>query len=599
MERKSSIHDLHIVIKSKKGDALKALYKTLSEQLGENHPFAKFSIGEGFYLWSDTRCVWQQMIAASDLEQVFITEALLKTKHAVAEKIGWKIADALFTIPDNSYIYYNNDDEDVKILLTAWGFKNPVNRHGGPDTLIIEKKNPITISFSYDNVKQSNYEFGIQLPKQIKRLRTDTTGVYQFPHLKVGERFVLKDLMNNRDFALQILDGKSNYDFDITQYTTLVVKAFQDTTPILNKSIDISYHGNIYTLNTGATGNASLQLPFYSNEIIVAKMDEQEERTIVNELGNEIEFNIENPQTTKETQIEVTVLANGEVVSGIEVEINYAGHIYLGVTDSRGLLIQKVEIIDTEICTVSPVEYESQSKPLVDTDINKYVFNKDSIASILEEDDDDYSPYILVLDCNGQPCTDYPINVEYDSEWYDYISDGQGIVYLPNVKEGGKLRITDKQHSTNIVEYILEAEKMEYIYQLPEEKMEEHKYKMMFRDFKEKPLKCNSVHFCQSDGLDEFVSLDEEGNAYFSQEAFDLQKEMHVSIDGAEQEYDDITFSLDENEYEYLLQEQKRKSQWWMILLQIFIVFVVIILLLLLWPFFREFCYGMFNLIYN
>ena len=593
MERKSPVQDLHSIIKSKN---YVELYETLSVKLGENHPFAKFSIGGGFYLWSDTRCVWQQMIAASDLEQEFVTEALLKTKHAVAEKVGGKIADALFTIPDDSYIYYNHDDEDVKILLTAWGFKKPVNRHGTPDTFAIEKKNPITISFSYAGVKQSNYEFGIQLPKQIKRLRTDATGVYQFSHLIVGERFVLKDLMNNRDFALQILDGQSNYDFDITQYTTLVVKAFQDAMPLLNKSIDISYHGSIYTLNTGVTGNASLQLPFYSSEVIVATMDEQEEKTIANELDNEIVFNIETPQITKETQIEVTVLANGEVVSEKEVEISYAGHIYSGLTDSQGLFVQKVEIIDTEICIVSPVEYESQSKPLVETDINKFVFNKDSVVSILEKDT--YSPYILVLDSNGRPCADYPINVEYDNDWYDYISDGQGVVNIPNVEEGKRLRITDKQHSTNIVEYILEAEKMEYIYQLPDN-TENYKYKIIFRDFKEKPLKCNSVHFCQSDGLDEFVSLDEEGNAYFSQEAFDVQKEMHVSIDGAEQEYDDITFSLDENEYEYLLQEQKRKSQWWMILLQIFIVFVVIILLLLLWPFFREFCYGMFNLIYN
>ena len=61
MERKSSVKEVHKVVQKD----LSELHKTLSKKLGQENPFAKISIGNGYYLWSDNRCQWNQMVSAN------------------------------------------------------------------------------------------------------------------------------------------------------------------------------------------------------------------------------------------------------------------------------------------------------------------------------------------------------------------------------------------------------------------------------------------------------------------------------------------------------------------------------------------------------
>ena len=113
MERKSSVNEVHKVVQKD----LSELFKTLSKKLGQDNPFAKISIGNGYYLWSDTRCQWNQMVAASDFERSVVQDALIQTKKDIASLIGSNTAEQLFTIPDDSYIYYNDDDKGYSISL--------------------------------------------------------------------------------------------------------------------------------------------------------------------------------------------------------------------------------------------------------------------------------------------------------------------------------------------------------------------------------------------------------------------------------------------------------------------------------------------------
>ena len=59
-------------------------------------------------------------------------------------------------------------------------------------------------------------------------------------------------------------------------------------------------------------------------------------------------------------------------------------------------------------------------------------------------------------------------------------------------------------------------------------------------------------------------------------------------------------FTLEEEEYEYLLQEKEpqTKSTWWKIIIEILACLIAIASLWLLWPFFEGFCQGMFESIY-
>ena len=101
--RKTGEKEIHAVRK----DNLGALYTKLDKMLGEENPFAKVNIGAGYYSWSDNRRQWKQMAAASEIKQEDIADALAQTRKNVASKIGEKSAEVLFTVPDESYIYYN------------------------------------------------------------------------------------------------------------------------------------------------------------------------------------------------------------------------------------------------------------------------------------------------------------------------------------------------------------------------------------------------------------------------------------------------------------------------------------------------------------
>ncbi|MBQ9237000.1 MAG: hypothetical protein IJ183_05400 [Prevotella sp.] len=286
MERKSSVKYVHQYIKKDYPE----LYKDLCIKLSESNPFAKFSIGAGNYVWSDNRCQWHRMIDASELKQSIIHEALNQQKADIATKIGSKTTEALFTTPDPSYIYYNDDNGDIKILVAGWGFKKPVRVVVGPETGTVTTKNPVSISFTYDGERLTNYEFGLRLAKQIKRLRTDGSGLYVFEDLKVGENYNVIDLNSGKDFQLTIIEGQTLYNFDVTKYAPLNIFAIGDDQPIGGEMVEVSYHGKIYNTTTDDNGHVAIQLPLYSDETVNATLRDKNESTDISENGGKIEF---------------------------------------------------------------------------------------------------------------------------------------------------------------------------------------------------------------------------------------------------------------------------------------------------------------------
>lgn len=291
--KKTAVSDIHRLIQKD----YKSLYQQLQKTLGDDMPFADIQIGSGFYVWSDARCEWHQMIAASSIKQDFVISALTDLRQAIAQKLGDDTAEKLFTYPDESYVYFNDDDGNIRVLLTGWGFKKPVFGRGTADKQDINVKtgNPVSVSFSLDGVRQANYEFGLRLAKQVKRFVTNDLGVHQFDDLHVGEQFTLVDLNSNREFTLNIVPGQSEYDFDITNYTTVTFSATGDGQPISGEVIDVSYNGKQYKAITDAAGNAAMQLPLFDGETIAAAMRDKHAEDSVSAMGNHFDFQFDSP----------------------------------------------------------------------------------------------------------------------------------------------------------------------------------------------------------------------------------------------------------------------------------------------------------------
>ena len=120
--KRTSVNDIYQSLK--KGQDIQEIYKKLCESLGDNNPFAKFSIGNGFFVWSHPSGQWQCLADADGIEQEMVNNAIVELHKEVARKVGEKTADAIFTVPDESYIFYNNEGSDIKLLYTGCGKKN-------------------------------------------------------------------------------------------------------------------------------------------------------------------------------------------------------------------------------------------------------------------------------------------------------------------------------------------------------------------------------------------------------------------------------------------------------------------------------------------
>jgi len=590
MERKSSVKEVHKVVRKD----LSELYKTLSQKLGQENPFAKISIGNGYYLWSDNRCQWNQMISASDFEQSIIQDALLKTKNDIALLIGNTNTDLLFTTPDDSYIYYNDDEGEVKILVTGWGFRKPVRVIGSPDDGELRKNTPVTLSFSYDGEKQPMYEFGIQIPTQIKKFKTDKSGNYHFSNLTQKE-LLLKDFVTGKDFHLLVEEGRTEYDFDITVYTKLLIKATLDNNPIVGEQIYIQYYGKEYDVSTDAYGSATVQLPLHDNQQAIANLRDQSQTANILPGVNSLEFAFETPIEEVFTDIETSVMEDSKPAIGKAVTISYAGKQYNGITNEQGLFRQQVKVVAAESCSVSVLDYETQSKVLQEISTNVFRFEKTTTPAKAIK----FAPRILIEGDNGFIGNKYPILVEYNGETKNYISDDNGIVQLQEVEIGQAIKVTDGLNPTNISEYELKAEQLEYVFYVPYKKTEGGtNIKVMLRDAEGKPIKCDRIRFVQENTNDILATLDNNGDTYLGIDTFKMDNPISVSIQGGTKSYDSFTFSLEKNENEYLLQE-KNTTSWLNLLLQILLVLASIVALDMIWPVFTSIFAGTFVGLYQ
>ena len=594
MEKKSPIKDVHKVIQK---DYVE-LYKLLNDKLGNKNPFAKFNIGGGFYLWSDNRYDWSLLSSATKDEESFILDSLLDVKKDVVKELGEKTAEVLFTVPDNNYIFYSIVDDDIKILITGWGFIKPNKSAGKRQLQELQVKNSKTISFIYDNEKLIDYEFGVQLPKQVKKFSTDHNGIYKFSDLKVNN-LTLINLSTNEIYNLEILDSKDHYDIDLTKFSYVSFSATTESGPIDGESIDVFYRNSNFSVSI-ENGEGHLRLPYYKGEIVRATLrDKIEQKELMSDKCY-IEFYFEKEQKNGgdreelpiKTIVEISAFINDKPAANNSVKVEYDGQVYSGTIDLNGKYSVEVTLVDGKTCNVSVGEFDVQNRELQNISSNQFKFEK-NILDVLPPKS--FIPYVVVKGMDESTMENYPIKIEYEGLSKDYKTDMNGVVCLYEMMDGKKMRVTDLLNEDNITLFTLNSNQVEYILKVPYRKMStSNDIQTRFIDYKKKPIKCDRIRFQQDDKQNErdFLSyLDDDGVVYLSNGSFEVNKDIKVSLLGTLKDYGPITFTLEPNETEYVFQEKKHRSKWMNILIQGIVLIIMMIALLQIWTIFKTFCF--------
>lgn len=588
MERKTPTKDIYPVTTVDR----QKIYHEINNILGSSNPFAKFNIGSGFFAWSDNSCQWHQMIAASDLEQSIIRSAVADIKTKLTPILGEQNTEMLFTIPDDSYIYYNYDGDEVKVLITGWGYKKPIKHDPTLDMVGLVKPNPVSWSFHNDGMIIPNHPFGIKIQRGVKRKMTNAEGIYYLPNLQVGQQICLVDYGTGKEFDLTIVSGQSHYDFDITTFSLLKVNTSLAGAPLADEPVTIEYNGKSHSTQTNIFGCAEIRLPYHLNEIIRVKVKDQTQNVIIQPSGNELNFEL---SAAPQSDIEVVVSDQNIPVPGRKVSIVYGNDTLNGTTDQTGIFRASVSHISNQNCNVGVDGYEPQSRVLAPNQSNTFLFNNGNGAWKPTK----FSAQLFILGEDNFIGSKYPVKIEYKGTTTDYLSDDEGKVALEDVEDGERMVVTDGLHEDNSTTYNLNSEQREYIFRIPS-KASKQMTRVKILDCFDRPVKCDDVHFRQEETNVELTSKpDEDGCIYFDPETFLYDKDITVTINGNNKIKKPFTFTTQNGEYEYVLQELKPELDWMTILAQILFIILLIIVMGIIWVCFTQICDDVYNLIYD
>lgn len=605
------------------------LYAELDKLLGNDNPFAQFKIGSGQYVWSYTKsdCKWLPMEDASKLKEEQIRTVISELRTKVGTLVPAKFVEPLFTVPDDSFIFYNDEEGDLRVLFTAWGFRKPVFVHKDPPLTKIKKHTLVDISFLYDGVRLKGYEFGIRLTRQVKKLRTtDDDGVCCFDTIKVGERYQLIDLKSNRTFDFEVEKGKTHYDFDLTTYTTISVHADSDSAPLANEPMKIEYHGNVECPMTDANGNASLKVVYYEGENILVAMRQDRQNKVVEADNNVFTFAFEKPvepeplvepvPTTITTNVKVVVLKSNSPVDNALVSVRYSRISEEGTTDINGVWSLSLDVQEGEVCRVDVEGCEPQERPLLPTEENVFTFNvPEAEEPMLPEEPDEPEPVdepepidepkkvnIQVSVCdNGEPVYGIQSSVEYMGNRQEGRTDANGVWECSvEYKEDEVCRVEASGYDPQERQLKVEEDNI-FIFN-KEDEPEEELITLMAVDEHSAPMGGARITLRQNGKQDITVVLDEQGKTEIEKSLFSIGETVEADLHWNNFDFSKISFTVDDDENEYILQQQNthKSGNVWSIIKQIMVVIAaVLVLLFVIWPLFESLSYSAYNAIYG
>lgn len=279
---------------------------------------------------------------------------------------------------------------------------------------------------------------------------------------------------------------------------------------------------------------------------------------------------------TRNSNVRIKITSDEESLDNTEISVEYHGAINKYTTDSLGEVNISVPYFKHEILNVKIEDVEKNiicQFPETRVDIN---LPKPQDIIIQPPVDNLSNVTVRCIAQNGNPRCGYPLVIEIEGNKSDFLTDKDGIVKLSPQKKGTNIKIVDGfcdnislsriANETNLViEFIVEEK-------VPE--MPDNILQMIGIDGK--PLSNQKVILRQGD-KSLILDLDNEGFTKFKVTEFQCGKEMSAQILSNEEEFDQIPFTLDEDEHNYVIEETiATKKAWLNKLLNIIIAIILI-----------------------
>ena len=329
--------DIKYIFKQNEGADYVALYKRVVNALGELNIFAKFNIGYGYYQWIDEKYDWQRLDSATEPVQEQVKDVLNQKKTAIKQILGKDTIDLLFSIPDDSYIYFcQMPDGEVKVLLTGWGFskpRGPIPPRPNPPGPQPKDKVAKIMFVDCGNIVP-NCNFILKLGEQDKSLQTNQDGQFVITDFAYNKSYKLLVPERDKEFQLLFQEGKENYEFDITLWVPIQIEATDNNEPIVGEEVEVKYKGQSFSLTTDSEGKASQTVTYRAGENVETTLRNLSQHAVIMQQGCRIEYRLTH-EIEHFVDVCVEVYKNGVPAVDEEVELIYDGQVHNCKTDYK------------------------------------------------------------------------------------------------------------------------------------------------------------------------------------------------------------------------------------------------------------------------
>ncbi|MBR1594851.1 MAG: hypothetical protein IJ692_04115 [Alloprevotella sp.] len=319
--KEATLREVHWRLKWNAGEQANT---RLRQALGElSSHFAQLDAGNnGKFLWSKPGNDWIPLSTAEPMQQEELRRMWQELRHSVHEKLAQApdLAENILSIPNEDYLFFAPlPDGGLQLLVTGWGFMNYRRSMGSVITERREKVQlqDVCIHLMRDGAPLGGETFQLVTPNGLNALRTNEDGSLLLPSkVRVGESFHLRHPDTGKEDSFEVVEGQTDYVWDVTEHTSLSVRATLDDKPLADVPLSVSYHGHDYPLRLDASGAAVLsEVPYHDGASCTVSMgDERQERALELHGENLFEFALHTKLQEPPAPPEVTEEPDGEEI---------------------------------------------------------------------------------------------------------------------------------------------------------------------------------------------------------------------------------------------------------------------------------------------
>lgn len=425
----------YCLIKDKNYDQV---FVALQKQLGEKERllFAERTPGSNYLQWTLPGDGWVSLSNGDPLMEQLVRKELSDLQKNVCAQFGnnQEIAQAILSVPSDEYIYYKPDDNgNLMIKLAAWGYSFP-EMIGKGLIGIIKPKVPtehISISLVYD---------GKPIPNKALRLNgfgriVNDQGILDVGNLPIGYQFDVA--VENERRHIIVTKGEGNIVIDLTEYTTVEIRALLDGVPYAGAEAELSYMGRHIPLTCDNNGCAITKLPLdKGGSFCRVSIKDAVQQKILQETDNVFTFQLNSPPPPpppepKDTTVAIKVILDGKPYGGAKAFLSYWDKQMELVCDENGYVQTRLPFEGEDLCKVS-VDDSIQQEILKESG-NVFVFQLEKAVLPPPPPPAKEATVEIKVTRDGMPAAGEKVALSYMDKQWEVVCDGNGCatVQLP------------------------------------------------------------------------------------------------------------------------------------------------------------------------